>query len=332
MPQKIKNIIRNIIKLTFSIGIILFLIKNGKLDFSLVGRAFENKKAWISCLFFLLAQICLSTYRWKKLVEIKSHNKLPFKKVMGLTWIGLFFSSVLPGVVTGDLVKLVYARHIDQTLSKTFLLTTILMDRVIGLIGLLCLMGIMSIFSFHEVTLLAPQMRQLLFLNFSLFAGVIFFLISLFLPKTIQAKILTITIKAPLLGKQINKTLEQVWLIGENTKTIIICFLLSTCSQFFSVLALWTITSPFYSTKISLIHAFTFMPVGFMAMAIPITPAGLGVGHAIFETLFSFFNVKGGASLFNIYFISYICINILGVIPYMFNSAKATEEEIKEFS
>lgn len=332
MSNSLKKIIKNVLKIAFAVGIVLYLFKNGKLDFSLVGKAFASKKSWFFCILLLLTQISLSALRWKKLVEIKSHQKLPFTKVLGLTWIGLFFSSVLPGAVTGDFVKLVYARHLDQTLSKTFLLTTILMDRVIGLIGLLCLMGIMSIFTFSEVTDVAPQMKHLLFLNFSLFAGVIIFLVSLFLPKAIQAQILRVTGKIPMISAQINKTLEQVWLIGENTKTVAICFVISTLTQFCSVLALWTVTSPFYGNEVPLGQAFTFMPMGFIAMAIPISPAGLGVGHAIFETLFSFFHVSNGASLFNIYFVNYVCINILGIIPYLLNTSKALPSEINEFT
>lgn len=309
------------------------LFKSGKLDFSLVVKSFENKKGLVVCILLLVAQILLATLRWKKLVEIKSEQKLPFFKITGLTWIGLFFSSVLPGVVTGDFVKLVYARHIDKNLSKTFLLTTILMDRIIGLIGLLCLMGIISLFTFNTISTIAPQMIPLLYFNFSLFAGVIVFLISLFLPKKIQGQILYLTSRLPFLGKQINKTLEQVWLIGENKKTVMGCFLISIITQTFSVLAFWKITAPFYNVEVPFIHAFTFMPVGFMAMAIPITPAGLGVGHAIFESLFSFFHVKNGASLFNIYFINYISVNLLGIIPYMMNSSgQPTEKEIQEFS
>ena len=52
-------------------------------------------------------------------------------------------------------------------------------------------------------------------------------------------------------------------------------------------------------------------------MSIPIAPAGLGVGHAAFHTLFGYFGIKDGASLFNIYFIFVIMTNLTGIIPYL---------------
>ena len=166
MKEKAKSAAKNVVKFALAGGIVAYLISKGKLDLSLLGRAWEAKAAWVMCALFIVAQILIATYRWKCLVEIKSEKKLPLFSVLMTTWIGLFFSSVLPGAVTGDLVKLVYARNLDRKLDKTFLLTTILMDRVIGLIGLLCLLGIFSIFSYSRIVAAAPPMQPRLFFNF----------------------------------------------------------------------------------------------------------------------------------------------------------------------
>ncbi len=323
MKEKAKSVLKNVLKFGLAIGIVAYLVSKGKLDFSLLARAWEAKGAWAMCALFILCQIMISTFRWKKLVEIKASRHLPFPTVLKTTWIGLFFSSVLPGAVTGDLVKLVYARNLDRTLDKTFLLTTILMDRVIGLIGLLCLLGVFSLFSYSQIVAVAPPMQGLLYFNFSLFAGVLIFLGSLFMPKRVQQLVLDLSAKIPLLGNQIRKTMEQVWLIGESRNTVFLCFGLSMAAHFFAILAFWKLTMPFYELNIPLRFAFTFMPVGMMAMAIPITPAGLGVGHAIFGTLFSYFGVNNGASLFNLYFVTYVFVNLWGILPYMLSTTKA---------
>lgn len=99
----------------------------------------------------------------------------------------------------------------------------------------------------------------------------------------------------------------------------------SMMAHFFGILAFWRLTSPFYDIAIPLRFAFAFMPLGLMAMAIPITPAGLGVGHAIFDTLFSYFGQKNGASLFNLYFITYVFLNLLGCIAYLTSSAQSKD-------
>ena len=97
------------------------------------------------------------------------------------------------------------------------------------------------------------------------------------------------------------------------------------------VLAFYTLTSPFYEQALPLRYAFTFIPVGMIAVAIPIAPAGLGIGHAIFNWLFSFFNISKGASLFNLYFIAIMSINMVGSIFYVMSGKKHGLKDVEDF-
>jgi hypothetical protein len=54
-----------------------------------------------------------------------------------------------------------------------------------------------------------------------------------------------------------------------------------------------------------------------MTLALPVAPSGLGVGHAIFQKIFELSAIQNGASLFNIYFVISLGVNVLGVIPYL---------------
>ena len=56
------------------------------------------------------------------------------------------------GAVTGDLIKMFYLKQVDSNLSKTSMFLTVLMDRIYGLIGLITLMGIISLFRFNTLT------------------------------------------------------------------------------------------------------------------------------------------------------------------------------------
>ena len=265
------------------------------------------------------------------MLEVKAQAKLPYFSTVKLTWIGLFFNSFLPGAVTGDFIKLLYAKDLNKDLSKTFLITSVLMDRVIGLIGLLCLVGLFSIVSYSEVVGISPQIGKVMMVNFLLFIGVLVFLVTLFLPKNIQEIFLNLTLKLPFIGDKIHHTLEQVWLIGTNKLTVIKCLGISMVCQFLNVVCLYLLAYQFIGDAIPLAHAFTFIPLGFMAVAVPISPAGLGVGHVAFETLFGYFNIKGGASYFNLYFLLMIFNNLLGVIPYLLSGKKHTLAEANEF-
>lgn len=318
-------------KVFFAVGIIFWLVSSGKLDFNLLNDLLNSGPNLAYGLLFLVCTTSITSFRWKLILELKTSAKLKFTKILPINWIGLFFSTFLPGIVTGDVLKLLYVKDIDKNFSKTFLLTSIVMDRVFGLCGLLFLTGVISALNYDGLVAISPDVKILLHTNFLLFAGAVFFLIGLFLPKKIQDKIIGLIKLIPLLGNKAANTFEQVWLFGQYTRTTLSCVALSIMTQFFGIMAFWILTSPFYGKEISLGQAFGFIPMGLLATAVPIAPSGAGVGHAIFDKLFNIVGVSGGASLFNLYFLCLILINLLGVIPYLIIGKKHSIKEAENF-
>jgi len=318
-------------KIFFAVGIIFWLISSGKLDFKLMNDLLNSGPHLASGLVFILFSIMITSFRWKLILGVKAAERISFKKILPINWIGLFFSTFLPGVVTGDVLKLLYVKDIDKNFSKTFLLTSVVMDRLFGLCGLLFLTGIVSAYNYNSLIALSDDVKVLLHTNFLLFAGAIFFMVCLFLPTKLQELILGLISKLPVLGQKLANTFEQVWLLGRNRKTTIQCILLSISTQFFNVLAFWMLTSSFYGKEITLGQVYGFIPIGFLAMAIPIAPSGAGVGHAVFDKLFGLVGVTGGASLFNLYFLCMLMMNLFGVIPYLLLGKKHSIKEAESF-
>lgn len=93
--------------------------------------------------------------------------------------------------------------------------------------------------------------------------------------------------------------------------------ILSIFIQLIAVLIFWSLIAPFVSEKMDFIQALAFIPIGLMTLALPVAPSGLGVGHAIFQKLFEFSGINNGASLFNLYFVVTLVLNLLGAIPYL---------------
>jgi hypothetical protein len=58
-------------------------------------------------------------------------------------------------------------------------------------------------------------------------------------------------------------------------------------------------------------------PLGMLTVMLPISYAGIGVGHLAFERLFALLGMTDGASVFNTYFIAQSVPCLLGVIPYL---------------
>ena len=322
--------IKIIAKFSLAITLIVWLVNSGKLDFSLIQKLITNSNNWIYAIILFIIQVSLSSVRWKIILKTKSINPLPLRKLISLTWIGQFFNTFLPGAVTGDLIKLVYARDLDKDLPKTFLVMSVFIDRILGLVGLILLTGTFTLLNYQEMIALSPKMKTLLPFNAILFLGAIVFLISLFLPKKPRSIILIICNKVPMIGAKLHKTFEQVWEIGKDKKAIILAIIVSLILQYTNIWVFWLIIEPFLEVSVPIGQLFTFIPIGMISIAVPISPSGLGVGHLIFDELFKLVNISGGASLFNLYFILIVSTNLIGVFPYLF-SKKHTLSEASEF-
>ena len=71
------------------------------------------------------------------------------------------------------------------------------------------------------------------------------------------------------------------------------------------------------SQYLDLVLQLFIMPIGFISVAIPISPGGIGVGHVAFESLYSIVGISGGANIFNLFLITQLMINLLGGIVYL---------------
>ncbi|MDD0852621.1 lysylphosphatidylglycerol synthase transmembrane domain-containing protein [Halobacteriovorax sp. GB3] len=312
-------------------AIIYWMYDSGKLDFTLVKKAFSSGSIAYLGVVLIITQAALSSVRWKWLLDLKASKPIKPFAALNLTWIGLLFNTVLPGAVSGDLLKLVYAKDLDKNFDRSFLFSSVLIDRILGLIGLLFLMGLFTIFDYKEMVAISPQMKGLISFNFILFLGSIVFITLLFLPKKIREPILQILNKIPAIGPKVANVMEQVWHIGKSKKTTIKCLLFSMLLQFSNIMAFWLLTKGFYGKDLSLTQAFTFIPIGLIAVAVPISPSGAGVGHLIFNELFSYAGISNGASLFNIFFVVVVFNNLLGVIPFLFFGKQHNLKEAEEF-
>jgi len=309
----------------------MWLLKSGKLDFSLIRKSYDQGYFWLICIFLFIIQGIIASYRWNLILSVKSSNKINLVDVLKVSWIGMFFNTMLPGAVTGDLIKLLYAKDLDQSLDRSFLVTSVLIDRILGLIGLLTILGISCLFYYSEITLISNELKHLTHFNLLLFVGGIFFLILMILPHKIQVSCIKIINLIPFVGEKISNIIKSFWLLGSNRITLFKTFFLSVAVQSLNIFAFWIITHPFYANELSFTYLFTFIPTGLIAVAIPISPSGIGVGHLVFDKLFNYINISNGASLFNLYFICAFFVNFLGVIPYLITGKKHHLNETEQF-
>jgi uncharacterized protein (TIRG00374 family) len=82
----------------------------------------------------------LQAFRWRRLLSVQDVH-LPIGTVFKLMWVGMFFNLFLLGAVGGDLIKAYYVSHhaARSTGTRAESVVTVLVDRLIGLVGLVWL-------------------------------------------------------------------------------------------------------------------------------------------------------------------------------------------------
>ena len=101
---------------------------------SLAGR-FVNKGLLLGAAALCYGQIFVTGIRWHLLL-ISQGVRLKFKDTLALNMIGTLFNTVIPGAVGGDVMKGYYLSRRAPG-RRTQALTTLLIDRVVGLLALL---------------------------------------------------------------------------------------------------------------------------------------------------------------------------------------------------
>ena len=66
-------------------------------------------------------------------------------------------------------------------------------------------------------------------------------------------------------------------------------------------------------------------PIGILITVIPLAPGGLGVGHLAFNSLFAVIGLENGATIFNIYILSLLVLNLCSGIAYLFVKSRKVD-------
>lgn len=313
----LKKILLNSLKLILAGGLLWWLINSGKLNWELLIEMRRYPHRLLLAFAFCFLNLYLGTWRFRFLLQVRTERPIGLMELFSLNWIGMFFSSVLPGSVTGDVVKVFYVQKLDANFSKSFLLFSCLLDRIMGLVGLILMMGAFSMVNYGDLIALSPKLIPLLSFNFFLL-GSILLAIGLFfwfpqIPTHVFENLahrfenFSLFRRVSMLWKDMLAVRPQ---IGR-------AILISIVIQFLGAVIFYLLVSPQFETHLSLSMALSFIPLGFMAVALPISPAGLGVGHAAFQALFTFAGESNGANFFNMYFVVMLAFNLLGIIPWL---------------
>jgi len=314
----LKTIFIHFFKTSLALGSLIWLYQSGKLNPTEMMKIFSHPEILLGAFILGIFNFCLVTLRWRNLLDAQSKSPLSYLGLLKVNYIGQFFNSILPGSVSGDLVKILYVEKSDERMSKKFIFTSVFIDRIMGLTGLLLIVGISSFFV--DRARATPLLLKLIDFNITITLLLILGLsLFFFFSHQMSHLIKFVTQKLPSkMSLLINELWENLVILKSKLLTSI---LLSMLIQFIGVFIFWFVNQSELSA-IKLTETMVIVPLGFISTALPIAPSGVGVGHAVFQKLFEIYHVNTGANLFNTYFLITLLFNLGGVIPYLFSKIK----------
>lgn len=263
-----------VLRMVISVGLIYFAFR--KVNVLELLNQLRSVPIWFVLLYIVYSAVItlLGAYRWSLLLikNPKWSDVINFTKA---AYLGAFYSLVFPTAVAGDLLKWTSLKEKYPEMSKTKLLSSSLLDRVVGFstfIGvafLSSLLGILLKFQFPVA---------LLWLFGGLFLGVIIFYVVVFtfdIGKYIR----------PI--RFLGKIMEIVDLLKhENRQQIVKCLIISFFSELSWITPVW-FTSMIFHSGFTLLSVYIFVPVIALILILPISVAGFGAREHLYLLFFS---------------------------------------------
>ncbi len=273
----------HIFKASLGIALIAYMFYSGRINIKSV-LGITNHLWLVSVAFCIIfVSIMVTYYRWKILLEGQSiYGKN--KDFIPLFFIGLFFSSILPGVVSGDIIKSAYI--IKKTPDKkTPAILTIILDRIIGLIGLMiiCCLGFAA--NMKTVRQHSTLKTLAIVMTASLIGLLLFAMIGLS-RRIGQTKIFNSIMNNMPFSKIAKNLYEAFHIYRDRRRRLAYALLLSVINHLLCITAFFIITRALGFEILGPQFYFFIVPTGMLTSAIPITPAGIGIGQAAFSKLF----------------------------------------------
>jgi glycosyltransferase 2 family protein len=286
-PGRVSRAISTLLKLGVAFGLIAWLWKSGAIDFARVAAAARSPSWFVQVIALLFASISVITIRWWLLLRIEKID-LPLTDALKLTLVGHFWNNVLPGAVTGDVVKMYYLGKKSPE-KKAEAYATVMIDRVIGLAALVYLAFFAALFNMSFV--LAPDHEKLKLTFYGNALLVIGFTVA------ILALVLGIGRKSNLADRIRGSRLPGIEgfrrgyrtliRLGERPWTLFASFALGMVSHvLLVVVGIISARTLGEGTLGNTTYGF-LIPVGLLVNSIPIgLPGGLGAGEKAFQELF----------------------------------------------
>lgn len=248
-----------------------------RVDLGEMGAAFL-RVSWISfalAIAVTFVNLGVGTLRWRVLLSAYGVQRAPsFAHLYRIYLIGFFYNVWLPGGVGGDVVRGVATREAFADRGATGAVAVVFVERVLGLVGLLLIVGTSSLLYPIE------GVEGVLFWSGVGIAAGIGAVVAIAIGRTLAGRM-----PGPL--ARIAGSLPRI----ERPAPFVLALLLSLGTQTLVALTGHIFVATLHP-ELSIATSFVFVPLAMATSYIPITAGGAGAREAAFQELYSHVGVS----------------------------------------
>ena len=291
MTERSRRILFGIVRLTIAGAVLWFLATTGRVNWGSLRGLRDHWGLTLLALILLFIAVVLISQRVCMLFRPRG-LRLSLQDSLGLSLIANLFTLVLPGG-GGDIVRLYFTAK-DAAGRRTEIGTLLLLDRVMGLLAL-------TLFPVLAAPLCLPLLRQSAALRAllalaAISSAAIIFVIAVSTSRRARALrgVQWVLRMFPLRGYPA-RMLDTMQSFRNRLGILVGAVAISLVAHAICMGIVWMLVSMTQAGGAA-DPAIPFLAsLGFVANNVPLTPGGLGVGEAAFESLFRLAGLDGGA-------------------------------------
>jgi uncharacterized protein (TIRG00374 family) len=302
------------LKLVVSVGLLYILL--GRVD---VDRLWQTARtasfAWFAgALALNLVVTCLATWRWRILLHAQ-HVPLPFPLLLRSYLVAAFFNNFLPSNIGGDVIRI---RDTARPAgSKTLATTIVLVDRGIGLMGLVFVAAVGATMAARMSASLGPIGPGILWAILA--ACITLAGIAVLMPRGIGTLLQPLrSLHQEWVEERITRLTTALARFRDEPQVLAACFGGAILVQGMLVLFFALVAAGLH-LNIPLTHLGIVVPLAFIVQLLPVSLNGFGLREATFVFYFTRLGLppEAGFALSFIGAILVMAFSSIGAIAYL---------------
>ncbi|MDH3674083.1 MAG: flippase-like domain-containing protein [Anaerolineae bacterium] len=309
----------NLLKIVVSITLLVVIFASLEFDVfvAVVGRA--NPWLLLTALILILLGVVVRAYRWQILLNAIG-VRVALGELTAIYFIGFLFNNLLPSGLGGDAMRMIELnRHTERGSDAV---TSVIVDRYLGLLGLQAIALVALIFSWGAVPTVVAYFTVVIFS-----AGLVAFFL-------LTNRPLYLSLRAKI---GIFRKLTDIKMIGNLFESFQRYPLLALAQSFAVALlfnVLWIAANYLIGLALgaeaTLAQYAVFIPITSLVLVIPISFAGLGVREGAYRELFGQVGVPAETAVamaLLIYIFGNFVTGLIGGVIYLLRGARGVVSE-----